>query len=152
MKTAVIILFLTCVTGLSFSQVSQQWAKRYSSAGALNDYARAITYDTTGNVYVTGGSPGNGTSIDYFTIKLTSLGDTLWTARYNGFGAGVDIASSIAVDDLGNVYVTGRSDQSLTNFDYATLKYNSSGVQQWAKRYNRPLNGNDAASSLVLDG
>jgi hypothetical protein len=48
------------------------------------------------------------------------------------------------------VYVTGSSIG--TNYDYATIKYNSSGVQQWVIRYNGPGNSYDYASSLAVDG
>jgi len=50
------------------------------------------------------------------------------------------------VDGSGNVYVTGYSIESGTYFDYATVKYNSSGVQQWVQRYN-----GGSAYSLAVD-
>ena len=51
------------------------------------------------------------------------------------------------------MYVTGTSGTfSGTKADYATVKYNSLGVQQWAERYNGPPgNGTDQAKSIVLD-
>ncbi len=39
---------------------------------------------------------------------------------------------SIAVDNSGNVYVTGASWG--TNYDYATIKYNSSGDSVMGKK------------------
>ena len=60
--------------------------------------------------------------------------------------------SSIAVDGSGNVYVTGVSEGSGTGDDYATIKYNSAGVQQWVQRYNGPGNGDDDAYSIAVDG
>ncbi|MCX6640698.1 MAG: SBBP repeat-containing protein, partial [bacterium] len=105
-----------------------------------------------GNVYVTGHSYGSGTYDDYATIKYNSAGVQEWVARYNGPGNSVDEAYSLAVDGSGNVYVTGISDGGGTGPDYATIKYNSAGVQEWVARYNGPGNDYDEAYSLAVDG
>src|SRR5688572_13821817 len=67
-----------------------------------------------------------------------------WVERYDGPGNSGDGATSLAVDDSGNVYVIGGSNANITR-DYATLKYNSAGVQQWEARYNGPGNGSNDA-------
>ena len=130
----------------------QQWVKIYNGPGNLSDYANSISVDNSGNVYVAGQSRGSGTAEDYATIKYNSSGDSVWVQRYNGTGNLSDGANSIAVDGSGNVYVTGSSTGSGTDFDYATLKYNSSGILQWLKRYNGPINSSDYANSIALDG
>lgn len=50
-----------------------------------------------------------------------------WVAPYDGPANGKDIASATAVDDAGNVYVTGTSISSGTYYDYATVKYSQNG-------------------------
>ncbi len=113
----------------------------------------SLAVDGSGNVYVTGESAGSGTSRDYATIKYNSSGVQQWVARYNGPGNSNDFADySLVVDGSGNVYVTGYSLGSGTLDDYATIKYNSSGVQQWVARYNGPGNNYDFATSLAVDG
>jgi len=127
----------------------EMWVKRYNGPSNQNDCARAIAVDASGNVYVTGFSYGSGTSYDYATIKYNSFGDTVWVRRYNGPGNGIDEAWAIAVDNNGNVYVTGLSVGSNNNYGYATVKYNSSGQEVWVKRYDGP--SDDEANAITVD-
>lgn len=67
-------------------------------------------------------------------------------------GAVSSSPSDIAVDISGNVVVTGtRYDDPIVS-SYATIKYNSSGVQQWVARYSGTTNGPHEAIDLKLDG
>ena len=75
-----------------------------------------------------------------------------WVARYNGPGNYVDQAAAVAVDDSGNVYVTGGSYGSDGSSDYATIKYNAAGQEEWIARYNGPGDGNDVAVAIAVDG
>ncbi|MCS3796889.1 SBBP repeat-containing protein [Niastella sp. OAS944] len=130
-----------------------KWVKRYNGPANSTDLPTAIAVDHDGNVYVTGQSAGSGTSADYATIKYNANGNQLWVTRYNGPVNGLDRANALAVDHNGNVYVTGLtatfSDEDGSLFDIATIKYNASGIQQWAAMYNRK--GHDEANDLALD-
>ena len=115
-------------TGLDFATVkydtfgTEQWVQRYNGP-AGNDIPTSIVVDNSGNIYVTGTSLGNGTSSDYTTIKYNSSGVQQWIQRYNGPGNGIDAANSIALDNSGNIYVTGQSMGIGTNSDFTTIKY-----------------------------
>ena len=131
----------------------EQWVARYNGPANSSDYARGIAVDDSGNVYVTGESFGSGTERDYATIKYNPAGQQQWVARYNGPGNGTDAAYAMAVDHSGNVYITGTSiGTTFPDFDYATIKYNSAGEQQWVARYNSPGNGDDGATRIAIDG
>jgi hypothetical protein len=105
--------------------------------------------DGSGNVYVTGYSIGSVTGPDYATIKYAPDGTRLWVSRYNGPGSGVDDAYAIGVDGSGNVYVTGQSWNG-SNYDYATVKYDADGNQQWVQGYGG-TGGTDFARDIYVD-
>lgn len=130
----------------------QQWVQRYNGPGNEEDKASAIDVDEIGNIYVTGSSKGSESGLDYATVKYNSDGVQQWIQRYNGPGNNRDEASAIAVDVGGNVYITGYCYVSGSSYDFASIKYNSDGVEQWIKRYNGPVNQSDQATSITVDG
>jgi Beta-propeller repeat len=130
----------------------QQWVQRYNGPGNGYDVAQSLTADASGNVYVTGYSTGETGSGDCTTIKYDAAGVQQWVQIYNGEASGTDYGNSIAVDGSGNAYVTGGSDGTATNRDYLTIKYNSSGQQQWAFTYSSAGNNVDEGRSVGVDG
>ena len=82
---------------------------------------------------------------------MTHPGNNNGFARYDGPAISTDQATAIAVDGSGSVYVTGRSYGSGPDYDYATIKYDSSGQQQWVARYDGP-DSNDEATAIAVDG
>jgi hypothetical protein len=75
-----------------------------------------------------------------------------WVARYNVPLNAYDIASAVAVDNFGNVYVGGQSWGVTTREDYTIIKYNPAGNEEWVARYNGTGNGDDQLGGLVVDG
>jgi hypothetical protein len=160
MKIPNLILIVLTITVLSiialvnnlFPQVTQEWVARYNGPGNAWDWGTSIATDAAGNIYVAGYSVGSGTSEDYVTIKYNSSGVQQWVQRYNGPGNNDDNAYSMVVDGSGNVYVTGGSNQGGIGLDYATIKYSSSGGQQWVATYNGPPgNHDDFANAIAID-
>ena len=154
------------VTGFSFNDATDsiayatikysstgvvQWVARYSGFANVPNAATAIAVDNAGNVYVTGSSPGINADFDFNTIKYNSAGAEQWVTKYNGHGNGEDYAVSLAIDEAGNVYVAGNSSGIGSGSDFATVKYNSAGVEQWAARYNGTGNTSDDLNALAVD-
>ncbi len=149
-----IALFGPAISGnVALAQVTEEWVARYNGPGTIyfDDSASALAVDAAGNVYITGASIGSDNAYDYATIKYDTHGNPLWVARYDGPGNSLDTATAIAVDAVGNVYVTGNSVGSGTNYDYATIKYDTNGNQLWVARYDGPGNGSEYANALVVD-
>jgi len=152
MKTYIISLCVGLVIILPTISLAQGWVARYNGPDNYYDLAWAIALGNSDNVYVTGWSWGSGTYMDYATVKYDSSGVEQWVARYNGPGNWWDLANAIALDNSDNIYVTGESMGSGAWYDYATVKYDSSGVEQWVERYNNdPGNGDDFAHAIALD-
>lgn len=130
---------------------AELWVRRYDSGNgqdAPEDVPAAIACDASG-IYVTGRSGGA-----FTTIKYDFNGDQQWVRNYNG-GIGSDAAAALVVDAAGNLYVTGQSEGSGTNADYATIKYDAAGTEQWVRRYDGPTivfsHDYDRAAALALD-
>ncbi|MFQ5739780.1 MAG: SBBP repeat-containing protein [Acidobacteriota bacterium] len=96
--------------------------------GSAFDTGCTITVDAAGNAYLTGGTlstdfptanplqPSNEGNRDTYIAKLGPGGSTLLYSTYLG-GSGLDEGKGIAVDAIGNAYVTGNTFSS----DFPTL-------------------------------
>ncbi|UCG84292.1 MAG: SBBP repeat-containing protein [Dehalococcoidia bacterium] len=140
-----------CATIKYDSNGNQLWVARYNGPISGDDRSYAIAVDGWANVFITGWSQGNGTGADYTTLKYDSEGNQLWVVRYDGPMGGDDKAQNIAVDVLGNVYITGWSQGNGTRADYATIMYSNNGDLLWEARYDGPASGEDNACDLVVD-
>src|SRR6478672_2651926 len=132
--------------------VQKAWVVRYDGAQHSADSANDLAIDASGNVYVTGGSAVSGGPPDYVTIKYNSAGEQQWIADFSGGNNTANFANAIALDGSGNVYVTGIGWGYGNDSDYATVKYNSSGEQQWVARYDGPGHNLDTAMAIAVDG
>lgn len=120
------------------------WTNRYDGPINGDDFAVAVAADRSGHIYVTGSSDGGR---DYVTIGYSSSGAVLWTNHLFADGE----PHGLAVDGIGNVYVTGLSYGSNNNYDYATVGYSSAGLPLWTNRYNGTGNGDDIAQGIAVD-
>jgi hypothetical protein len=115
---------------------TQLWVMRYDGVVRKDDLPSAICLRAEGGVVVTGASKGEGDRFTFLTIAYDGEGRQAWLTAYTAPKRDEDRAVSVASDKAGNIYVTGQSKGEGTDFDYATVKYSSSGEQLWAQRYN----------------
>jgi hypothetical protein len=73
-----------------------------------------------------------------------------WTNTYNSPWNLSDMLAGMAVDNSGNVYVTGTSMVG-SNTDITTVKYNSAGDLQWIRNYDSGSLLNDTAAAIAVD-
>jgi Secretion system C-terminal sorting domain/Beta-propeller repeat len=153
LTTTLLSVLLICYTGIS--QVTEEWATRYNGPDNKNDQARLIATDASGNVIVSGTTGSKKGGFAYITTVKYNPADGIqqFVARYSGpsNSAGNEYPYALAVDNAGNVYVTGRSMGTGSNVDIVTIKYNSSLIPQWVARFNGPGNLNDIPGDIKVD-
>lgn len=136
-----------------------QWSVMLGTS--LNDEARAIAVDGSGNVYVGGLTEGDlgdvfgNTSIDAFVAKFNSSGERLWLRQLHS--SDYDFLRGIAVDASGKVVVTGYTDGSLfANIhgarDLFIAKFDAAGTLVWGYQDGTGIEANAAAVTTDASG
>lgn len=128
------------------------WEKRFNGQGNSDDRFYAVAIDASNNV--TGvGNTGIWPNNDFYTAKYRAAdGALLWDKIYNGPGNYFDRAQAVAVDNDGNVMVTGSANNSSGNSDYYTAKYAAAdGALLWEQRYSGPSDSYDDPWALAVD-
>ena len=130
------------------------WTRVFNGPGNGPDEAIAMTLDNDNNIILTGYQKGSGTGYDIITLKYAGNGELLWQASYNYTSNEFDQSNAVITDADGNIYIAGQSDKDETvnnNDDFLIIKYNSTGIQQWAKRTNGLGNSTDRPSAITLN-
>jgi len=124
----------------------------WTGEGDNSDNAREIVRDNNGNIYVAGYSVGRDTDRDIFLMKVSSAGDTLWTRSVSGtlFGSDEE-GNAIALDNSGNIIITGYTKNSGTGSDITILKYNTAGTLLWTALFNGTANESDRSYDVTTD-
>ncbi len=138
---------------------SFEWAHQTGSSASVGELGTGIGSDKFGNIYYTGNFSGtadfdpspsifNISSVglsDIFLIKVDSAGNFIWAKTIGG--SMTDLGGEIAVDSMGNIYLTATFEGTIDadpnagvfnlishgGFDVIIAKYNSSGSMVWAK-------------------
>ena len=152
------------------------WAKSVGRGGDEKGYRLAL--DASGNVYVTGDFNSsalhfasnilkNAGGTDLFVVKYNPDGEVLWAQSAGG--KATDHSTGIAVDSIGNVYVTGVFDSRYITFDSVTIKnlgsrpmdenifpfdfflakYDPNGQLIWVKSFGG--DGEDYSAGMAVD-
>ncbi len=149
------------------------WAK--SMVGTVANNGFSLKLDSSGNIYTTGGfmdivdfNPNSGLfnltsngNFDIYIQKLDANGNFLWAKSFGG--TGIDLAKSLFIDASGNIYNTGRF-QNTVDFDPSSGVFNlisnggldiyiqkldANGNFIWAKSMGGTAN--DYGSSIIAD-
>ncbi len=155
-----------------------RWTKGYGSGGL--DEGMDVAADAGGNIYLVGDACGGGQKYsvnlgggaipcnmygDVILASYTSAGKHRWSKVFGDYSW--DKANGVAVDGLGNVYITGFFGsnpgpyypgvdfgggklKSVGGFDIFLASYSSGGTHRWSKRFGG--SGHDYGYGLAVDG
>lgn len=116
------------------------------------DIATALVRDSTGNTAVTGIVYNSSSSLyEYHTVLYDSTGTQLWVHKKETGCATLDADPAITCDTIAHhFYIAGQVNK--TDRDVLVYQLTPSGNLGWEKAYNNPNSGNDAATSIVVNG
>jgi len=149
-RAAVLYVFMVMAVTCLSSQ-TPQWDWAIGAGGSSHDQAHGIAVDAAGNQYVTGWFSGNisigeyaltnNGLMDVFVAKLDPMGTCLWAVSAGG--PSLDKGLEVALDDSGNILVTGvyygTSSFGATTFtssgpsDMFVAKLDNAGNWLWAR-------------------
>ena len=112
----IFFIFLFSLTVISCAKKSDSSSSTSANGSpgtyqlATNDYANGVATDSSGNVYVTGGTKGgldgntSAGNTDLFVVKYNSSGTKQWTKQLGSSSSDYDYG--VVTDSSRNVYVT----------------------------------------------
>ena len=137
-----------------------QWVRTFGSAG--QDFARSMSCDKFGNIYLTGQYLGStfyasenitlNTLTQYqqsrFLIKINASGVTQWARRFSGSNLGSDLKGEIFNDHEGRLYLihTNRANGALNSWNFndsiiANPTNQHLNIPRWVMARINPNNG-----------
>jgi uncharacterized delta-60 repeat protein len=108
-----------------------------------------LTIDDAGNTFVVQTTSLSG-STNIVLVKFSSSGDTAWTRTYDGPNNASDIASGLALDNQGNIFVSGTTTPFSGSTDIVIAKYSPDGTLLWATRYDT-TSSNERSNAIAVD-
>lgn len=142
------------------------WSQRFGDSSQQS--ATSVAVDAAGNVLVTGLFGGtvdfggvpltSAGGSDIFLAKLDKSGGHLWSKRFGD--AGQQDGSSVAVDSVGNVFLTGEFFSTVDfgggpltsagGYDVFVAKLDGSGKHVWSERFG-DIDDQGGAPSIAVD-
>lgn len=132
MKKITSILIITFFSLFAQAQIS--FERTYSDSGITNAYDIVTTYD--GGYAVTGFKTCSSFGcLDFFLLKLDSLGNVEWVRLYDGFGFDDLPYSLIQTTDSGYVMAGYSSTPPNLGVNVRLLKVDKNGNELWDRNY-----------------
>jgi uncharacterized delta-60 repeat protein len=108
------------------------WLQNIDGILQNTDFANSVAMDNNGNVVAAGRTFNTGANTDFTVAKFDRDGALLWQRDLRGPRNGSAVATSVAVDEAGNVVAGGGTDQIHPIFALLTVaKFAPDGALLW---------------------
>lgn len=99
------------------------WQRRFNGTGSGIDYGTSVAVDNSGNVFAGGTTDKHEVHLAYALLKYGPTGDLYWLEEYSQQERSEDFIYTVSADNSYNIFVTGISFDSTSDYDIATIKY-----------------------------
>lgn len=125
------------------------WVKNFDGDN-LEDIAKTIAVDGSGNVYVGGTTKKSNGGSDYILIKYDANGNDIWQKRYTAPNPtqAAELAD-MKLTSNGEIFIVGTV-KTNNGTDFGSIKYDTNGVLKFEKLFTSNGIYNDKASNLAL--
>ncbi|MDP8206748.1 MAG: T9SS type A sorting domain-containing protein [Candidatus Electryonea clarkiae] len=125
------------------SDGEEEWVVEYDGESGQNDIATDIAFDPRGNIVITGVSVTMFSVDDYLTLKYNPSGELLWASHFYDFITFDNDNITLAVDSIGNAYISGFISDDYPWSTMSVAKLDSSGDHLWTMSYPDSGDGTD---------
>jgi hypothetical protein len=127
------------------------WTAQFGTSG--DDSVQGMSFDSSGNVYVSGQQSGPNLNSNSFVAKYSPSGTQIWLRQIPS-STGSSPTAAVKVDASGNVIVTGSTGADLGGqtggYDAFARKYDSNGNILWTRQWGSTQP--DIAHGIAVDG
>lgn len=140
-----------CIIKKHSSNGNLIWVRTFTlDPGRPNLGWGGIALDNNMNIYLLGTQVRPQSITDSYLLKLRNNGDTAWSRTYPDFGPGnYSLRGPLISINNNEIYYTATFYAQNSGYDIGTLKYDSSGNQQWIKTFNAGLVGGINIPSMI---
>ena len=121
----------------------------WQATGAATDNIASLAMFSA-TQFIGGGTIKEGMDTNALLRRYDDQAEELWTVTYAGEAGGPDSIASVAVNDAGDIYVTGREFTDATSFDAWVARYSAGGDEVWSVKVDGPANGADWGGAIAV--
>ncbi len=119
-----------------------------TTGAAADNIASLAMFSAT--QFIAGGTVKEGMDTNALLRRYDDQASELWTVTHAGEAGGPDSIASVAVNDAGDIFVTGREFTDATSFDAWVARYSAGGEEVWSFRVDGPESGADWGGAVAV--